>query len=314
LKPPQVNRSSQLKIKNNMSVAIYGETGLIGKSLKQQFQSNCIDVQVNKWNQDGITSSWKKLESAASESNLNIDLIWAAGASNNASDESVILKEIELVDNFIRLVSSSSINLRSLNLISSAGSIYAGSKDSFITKDTVPIPNSDYGNSKLKIENKFQDLAKSLNTSLNIYRLTNVFGQRDNLKTYSGLIPNLINANLIRKEINIFVPLFVQQDYIDTDFVAQNIYHNIKGNQSLSSKNHIYCRNQSNSIIEIISLIDKFMGRKTPYVTNAIASSSYRQNNLRFSIKFSDPNMIPINPINLSIKKLISEMVYAKVS
>ena len=297
-----------------MPVAIYGETGLIGKSLKQQFQSDCIDVQVNKWNQDGIASSWKKLESAASESNLNIDLIWAAGASNNASDESVFQKEIELVDNFIRLVSTSSINLRSLNLISSAGSIYAGSKDSFITEDTVPSPNSDYGNSKLKIEKKFQELAKSINTSLNIYRLTNVFGQRDNLKTNSGLIPNLINANLTREEINIFVPLFVEQDYIDTGFVARNIYQNIKGNQSLSSKTHVYCRNQSNSIIEIISLIDKFMGRKTPYVTNAIASSYYRQNNLRFNIKFNDPNMVPINPINLSIKKLISEMVYAKVS
>ena len=297
-----------------MPVAIYGETGLIGKSLKQQFQSDCIDVQVNKWNQDGIASSWKKLESAASESNLNIDLIWAAGASNNASDESVIQKEIELVDNFIRLVSTSSISLRSLNLISSAGSIYAGSKDSFITEDTAPSPNSDYGKSKLKIEKKFQELAKSINTSLNIYRLTNVFGQRDNLKTNSGLIPNLINANLTRKEINIFVPLFVEQDYIDTDFVARNIYQNIKGNQSLSSKTHVYCRNQSISIIEIISLIDKFMGRKTPYVTNAIASSYYRQNNLRFNIKFNDPNMVPINPINLSIKKLISEMVYAKVS
>ena len=297
-----------------MPVAIYGETGLIGKSLKQQFQSDCIDVQVKKWNQDGIASSWKNLESAVSESDLNIDLIWAAGVSNNASDESVILKEIELVDNFIRLVASSSINLRSLNLISSAGSIYAGSEDSYITEYTAPNPKTNYGNSKLKIENKFQELAKSSNTSLNIYRLTNVFGQRANLKISSGLIPNLINANLTRKEINIFVPLFVEQDYIDTDFVAQNIYHNIKGNQSYSRKTHIYCRNQSNSIIEIVSLIDKFMGRKTPYVTNAIASSSSRQNNLRFNIKFNDPNMIPINPINLTIKKLISEMVHAKIS
>jgi hypothetical protein len=128
------------------------------------------------------------------------------------------------------------------------------------------------------------------------------------------LISNLINANLTRQEINIFVPLFVEQDYIDTDFVSQNIYHNIRGNQSLSGKTYIYCRNQSNSIIEIVSLIDKFMGRKTPYVTSTIASSSYRQNNLRFNVKFNDSNMIQINPINISIKKLISEMVHAKIS
>ena len=297
-----------------MPVAIFGETGLIGKSLKQQFQNDCIDVLIRKWNRDEISASWKELESNASESNSEIDLIWAAGASNNASDKSVILEEEEIVDTFIQLVASSSIKLRTLNLISSAGSIYAGSNDVYITEDTIPNPNSIYGESKLNIENKFQELSKSSNTYLNIYRLTNVFGHRTSIKNTSGLIPNLINANLTRQEINIFVPLFVEQDYIDTDFVSQNIYHNIRGNQSLSGKTYIYCRNQSNSIIEIVSLIDKFMGRKTPYVTSAIASSSYRQNNLRFNVKFNDPNMIQINPINISIKKLISEMIHAKIS
>ena len=297
-----------------MPVAIYGETGLIGKSLKQQFQNDCVDVLIRKWNRDELAASWKKLESNASESNSEIDLIWAAGSSNNASDESVILKEEEIVDNFIQLVASSSIKLRTLNLISSAGSIYAGSNDVYITEDTVPNPNSIYGDLKLNIEYKFQELSKSSNTTLNKYRLTNVFGHRTSIKTSSGLIPNLINANLNRQEINIFVPLFVEQDYIDTDFVSQNIYHIIRGNQSLSGKTYIFCRNQSNSIIEIISLIDKFMGRKTPYVTSTIASSSYRQNNLRFNVKFNNPNMIQINPINISIKKLISEMVHAKIS
>jgi nucleoside-diphosphate-sugar epimerase len=297
-----------------MPVAIFGETGLIGKSLKQQFQNDCISVLIRKWNRDEIAASWKKLESTVAESNSEIDLIWAAGASNNASDKSVIQKEEEIVDIFIQLVASSSIKLRTLNLISSAGSIYAGSNDVYITEDTIPNPNSIYGESKLIIENKFQELSKSSNTSLNKYRLTNVFGHRTSIKTNSGLIPNLINANLTRQEINIFVPLFVEQDYIDTDFVSQNIYHNIRGNQSLSGKTYIYCRNQSNSIIEIVSLIDKFMGRKTPYVTSTIASSSYRQNNLRFNVKFNNPNMIQINPINISIKKLISEMVHAKIS
>ena len=297
-----------------MPVAIFGETGLIGKSLKQQFQNDCISVLIRKWNRDEIAASWKKLESTVAESNSEIDLIWAAGASNNASDKSVIQKEEEIVDIFIQLVASSSIKLRTLNLISSAGSIYASSNDVYITEDTIPNPNSIYGESKLNIENKFQELSKSSNTSLNKYRLTNVFGHRTSIKTNSGLIPNLINANLTRQEINIFVPLFVEQDYIDTDFVSQNIYHNIRGNQSLSGKTYIYCRNQSNSIIEIVSLIDKFMGRKTPYVTSTIASSSYRQNNLRFNVKFNDPNMIQINPINISIKKLISEMVHAKIS
>ena len=56
------------------------------------------------------------------------------------------------------------------------------------------------------------------------------------------------------------------------------------------------------------------MGRKTPFVTHEIASSSYRQSNLRFNVDYSTYNMIPIQPLNFSIKKLISEMTYAKIS
>jgi nucleoside-diphosphate-sugar epimerase len=157
-------------------------------------------------------------------------------------------------------------------------------------------------------------LANSIEIPLNIYRLTNVYGYKERIKQNSGLISHLINANLTRKELNIFVPLYVEQDYIDVEFVAKNIYSNIINNKSFSNQIQIYCRNQSHSIIELISIIDKFMGRKTPFVTHEIASSSYRQNNLRFKVDYSTFNMIPIQPLNFSIKKLINEMTYAKIS
>jgi nucleoside-diphosphate-sugar epimerase len=240
--------------------------------------------------------------------------VWSAGAANNSSDDLIIKEEIKLIDTLIAQIKVSPFNLRSLNLISSAGSIYAGSKVGYIDAKTVPVPNSLYGKSRLSIEDKFMDLANFIGIPLNVYRLTNVYGYKSKIKKNSGLISHLINANLTRKELNIFVPLYVEQDYIDVEFVAKNIHSNIIANRSISSQIQIYCRNQSHSIIELISIIDKFMGRKTPFVTHEIASSSYRQSNLRFNVDFSTYNMIPVQPLNFSIKKLINEMTYAKIS
>jgi nucleoside-diphosphate-sugar epimerase len=240
--------------------------------------------------------------------------VWAAGAANNSSDESVLKEEMRIVDTLIEQVNKLPSNLRTLNLISSAGSIYAGSKVGYIDTKTVPVPNSLYGQSRLIIEDKFMALANSIGIPLNVYRLTNVYGYKNKIKQNSGLISHLINANLTRKELNIFVPLYVEQDYIDVEFVAKNIHSNITNNKSVSNQIHIYCRNQSHSIMELISIIDRFMGRKTPFVTQKIASTSHRQSNLRFNVDYSMYNMIPIQPLNFSIKKLVNEMTYAKIS
>jgi nucleoside-diphosphate-sugar epimerase len=182
-----------------------------------------------------------------------------------------------------------------------------------ITKESPPNPISRYGYSRLEIEEKFFELAVNRNILLNVFRLTNVFGKRNTLKPSSGLISHLINANLTRKEINIFVPLFVQQDYIDVNFVAKNIYQNIKINPSNMFNTYIYSRNQSHSILELISLVDTFMGRKTPYITHKIETSVYRQNNLHFNIDYAGKNMVPIEPINITVKSLVSEMVHEKI-
>jgi nucleoside-diphosphate-sugar epimerase len=151
---------------------------------------------------------------------------------------------------------------------------------------------------------------------MNIFRLTNVFGIRQTLKNDSGLLSHLISANLTRKELNIFVPLFVEQDYIDVDFVADNINQilrkcRISNNQI---QHFIFSRNQSHSIAELISLIDKFMGRKTPFVTREIETGHVRQSNLKFQVKNQDFISTPIDQITFSVRKLVNEMIYAKVS
>jgi hypothetical protein len=110
--------------------------------------------------------------------------------------------------------------------------------------------------------------------------------------------------------------LYVEQDYIDVDFVSHNLSQ-ILGKSQSSEKlvnTYIFSRNQSHSIAEMISLIDKFMGRKTPYVTQEINSGFERQSNLRFQVANESYISNPIEQITIGVKKLVNEMIYAKVS
>jgi nucleoside-diphosphate-sugar epimerase len=299
-----------------MPLVVVGETGLIGSAIKAKNLSNTLNFLINEWTIGNVAISLRNLKTEWEITKSPIDLVWAAGKSNNSSNQATLGFEIEIVENFLKNLSNSGLKLKSLNLISSAGSIFGGYDNELISNNTLPKPISLYGKSRLDIESKFTDYAKVNGIVLNIFRLTNVFGFKQTLKSNSGLLSHLISANLTRKELNIFVPLYVEQDYIDVDFVSRNLSQ-ILGKSKSSEKlvnTYIFSRNQSHSIAEMISLIDKFMGRKTPYVTQEISSGFERQSNLRFQVANESYISNPIEQITISVKKLVNEMIYAKVS
>jgi len=299
-----------------MSLVVVGETGLIGSAIKAKNTSDSLNFVVNNWTQENIEISLKNLKNDWDKSKQAINLVWAAGKSNNSSNQVSLDIEIEIITHFLREFTHSGIDIKSINLISSAGSIFGGYDNILISDSTVAKPISLYGKSRLEIESIFTNFAKSNKVKLNIFRLTNVYGYKQALKNNSGLLSHLINANLTRKELNIFVPLFIEQDYIDVDFVAHNLL-NILGNEKSTDnliQSYIFSRNHSHSIAELISLIDKFMKRKTPFVTQEIESGYERQSNLRFQVKNNEFISKPIEQITISVKKLVNEMIYAKVN
>ena len=299
-----------------MPLVVVGETGLIGSAIKANSLSNKLEFYIKEWTTENLAISLRNLKTEWEISRSPIDLVWAAGKSNNSSNQAILDFEIDIVESFLKNLLNSGLKLNSINLISSAGSIFGGYDDELISNNTLPKPISLYGKSKLEIEEKFTKYAKVNGIALNIFRLTNVFGLKKTLKNSSGLLSHLISANLTRKELNIFVPLYVEQDYIDVDFVSHNLI-NILQKRVASDKlinTYIFSRNQSHSIAEVISLIDKFMGRKTPFVTQQIDSGFERQSNLRFQVTNDSFITKPIEQITISVKKLVNEMIYAKVN
>lgn len=297
-----------------MALLIVGQTGLIGSSLKLNSEINCIDFPVGQWTSDSFKESLEKsiLESDIKEDSLQI--VWAAGKSNMDSSTKILDDEITLIKNFLQIISKYSSSINSLSFISSAGSIYGGCDNQTITEETPPNPITDYGRSRLILEEIFKNFGSTFTTPINIFRLSNVFGLKKNINSSSGLILNLIKANLTRKDLNIFVPLTTAQDYIDVDFVSRNILSILTSQNSRKVPNQtfIFSRNYSHSIVEILSIIDRFSRRKTTYLSHSIDSSISRQNNLRFNVNNSFFISSKIEPITLTIHKLIQQ-VYSEL-
>jgi len=293
-----------------MTEIVIGQTGLIGNSIYNQIKTK-VNYAPKAWD-------YPSLISAVNDLNFldELKIYWAAGKNNNNSMEKNINEEIRLVDNFLTNLNFKSLRLKQLNIISSAGSIYAGNKDKVISNKSPESPISLYGRSRLIIENLFKDFCAKNEINLNIFRLSNVFGKRRKTKISSGLINNLIQANMNRIPINIFVPLFVKQDYIDTEFVSANVIK-IVNNENMQKNlinTFIFSRNQSHSIKEIIGLIDRFFIKKTPYVMQFDENAKIRKSNLLFKIDNFDFISQKIDPIEYSIKKLILDSIHAKAS
>lgn len=299
-----------------MTLIIIGQTGLIGNSLKKYCTNESVDFSINNWGIDNFKKEVSSKFNQFSKSSNSFDIVWAAGISNNSSSNLIIQNEINLIQVFLKFLLPMNLSIRSMSFISSAGSIFNPDKAEKIDENTAISPISEYGKSRLVIENLFREAASELNVKFNTFRLTNVFGNNFKYRKNSGLISHLINANLSRIEMNIFVPLYVEQDYIDDEFVSKNILHIISKqfHSSFSQEIFYISRNQSNSIIEIITMIDRFLGRKTPFVMVNIDTSRLRQNNLNFNFNNNEYLPFKIEPINLKIKKLINEMVYEKIS
>lgn len=294
-----------------MTNLVIGQTGFIGSAIHSSLQET-IEFKPKSWSQLDFKNEIEKLTHRN-----NLRVYWSAGISNNTSTQNQIEMEINLIRLFFELVTKNNLKIEQINFVSSAGSIYSGYEDSFITSNSPTNPISIYGKSRLIIEDLFKSFTKSNDIKLNIFRLTNVFGLKKRFKLSSGVINNLINSNINRIPLNIFVSLFTKQDYIDIDFVAKNINFISSKYSKLNNKNEevfILSRNQSHSIQEILSIISRITNRKTPFVMQQDPNSEIRNFSLNFNIDNDKYVKFKILPIEFQIRRLISDTINVKTA
>ena len=232
---------------NSKSILITGSTGIIGKSLVLFLKKKKFNLVFSKGSKskDFLKNLKKDLKSNSIDC-----LIHLAGKDDYNSNSPQEIKKINLkIDKqLIKVVKKFNIPFV---IFSSTNRVYEGSKKKKIINNSLTIPISPYGKSKIKSEKAFS----KLNLKLVILRLPSVLSKHSK----KGLIYFIYKKMIKNKEVKIFNPNSLFNNVILQDDLNKAIFNLIKQKQNLPRKKIINLA--ALKPIKFIHLI-KFMLRK----------------------------------------------------
>jgi len=198
------------------------------------------------------------------------EIHWAAGVGTMSSTADMLAPEtraltllLELLPREPRLMAMSG----ALSFASSAGAIYAGSRDEVITEQSSPAPTTAYAVEKLRQEDLFQAfvLAHPGTVAL-IARISTIYGAGQATGKKQGLLGHMARNVIRNRPIQIYVPFDTIRDYIDADDAALAMIgvmrSAIQPSQALTK---IIASESPTTIAEIVSIF-KRLARRSPLV------------------------------------------------
>jgi UDP-glucose 4-epimerase len=219
-----------------MTVAwVIGSHGLLGQALCRML-TRCgskLFLPLERFNWQDEDRLSVQLSSAVKAFSALIDdvdrweIYWAAGVGKMSSSFNELMPEtralayiLKLIETDIRLISIPG----SVGFASSAGSIYAGSRDFLINESSLIAPTTDYANEKLIQENLVSSFAVAHGdmTSL-IARISTLYGTNQSIGKQQGLLTHIARCILKNQSIQIFVPIDTIRDYVAVEDAANTI-------------------------------------------------------------------------------------------
>ena len=220
-----------------MKIWVVGRGGLLGRSVEQVVDRIATVYKPDKsidWHDRDRASAQLANCSAeffADRRGENWAIFWCAGRGTLNSPSLQMQDETFVFENFLKAVQraagehgafDSSVS-GTLFFASSAGAVYAGSKNPPFTELTPTISVTPYGDAKLRQESLLREFSVRTNTSVLIGRISNLYGARQDLGKNQGLIATICYSVLRRQPINLFVPLETSRNYIYVEDAARKI-------------------------------------------------------------------------------------------
>lgn len=158
-------------------------------------------------------------------------IYWCAGRGVTSTPREAMLAEAEVFRSFLDDISALPAHIigrGQIFLASSVGGAYAGSAAPPFTEETVPVPLSAYGETKLSMEQSLRDAASQHGFRGFIARITNLYGPGQDLGKGQGLISVIVESYVTGRPVSIYVPLDTLRDYIYVDDCATVIIAGMK--------------------------------------------------------------------------------------
>ena len=207
---------------------VVGAGGLLGRALTRELRHRgavaraadvrWADEQHAQWD---LRAALDTLVDAAAGGPWRV--AWAAGVGVTATCQSDFDAEVRTLEAFMSAVVGLPQAVRRRGAVfyaSSAGGLYAGSKNPPFSEMTPPAPLAPYGRAKLQCERVVSKLT-GVGVRVAIGRIANLYGPGQNLGKTQGLVSQLCRAHHTATPLKIYVSLDTMRDYLFVDDAAR---------------------------------------------------------------------------------------------
>ena len=214
---------------------VIGRGGLLGSAVERAIDSpRWHPDELFPWEQSAelrksITNAVQSFRIRCEETGVHCwNIYWCAGAGVVGTSAEQFAAETTTLRFFLDELGTAIPQLPNstgqIFLASSAGGVYAGSRGRPLTENSIPLPISEYGRTKLIHEQILHDWAtKHPQISTLVGRLSNLYGPGQHLEKPQGLISHMSRCLIFNVPVRIFVPLDTIRDYLFVDDAALGI-------------------------------------------------------------------------------------------
>jgi len=289
-----------------MTTWVIGRGGLLGSAIDRRiardhgaattFTAASIPWADPQAAGQALQTEYQRFRSSAGSGPWRI--LWAAGAatvSTPADQAQSELRPLEALLAAIRAAPPAGPGV--FFMTSSAGGVYAGSRNPPFTEDTDPAPLSPYG--ELKLAQEASATGQLSGTcSVVIGRFSNLYGPGQNLSKLQGLISRLALSSITQQPISIFVPLDTIRDYIyvdDAAGAALELTQQAQDDQEASSRIAIIASGQPATVGQVIHTMGHVARRRIPVAYGSHPSAGAQALDLRLtpSANVAAPTQLP---------------------
>lgn len=279
-----------------MTIAwVLGSGGLLGTALCRVLRANgtrlFCPAERFSWNSGPelaaqIATSVESFASQVAAAD-RWEMYWAAGVGTMSCSQQDLAPETSALSLLLGLFASESRLMSTSGAIafaSSAGAVYAGSRDDIITENTLPAPTTVYAREKLQQEDLIRSFAATnIRATALVARISTLYGPGQAAGKQQGLLAHIARKVLRNQPIQIYVPYDTIRDYIAADDAAAAM---VAALRTTSEKPRVLIKIIASeypaTIAEIISIFKRVARRAPRIVTSASRLSALYARRVQF--------------------------------
>ena len=211
---------------------------------------------------------------------------WTAGVGTMHSDADALATETAALESLLSQLKAHPVIRRypgRFTFASSAGAIYAGSRDLLISESSEDAPITHYAIAKLQQEKILSEYCRhNPNVAVLMARYSTLYGPEQASGKAQGLLTHISRQVVRGLPVRIYVPLDTIRDYLEVDDAARGMLAASESVSLGSAVTKIVASERPTTISEIIALFRKVSWRPPKIITSMTRSSSLYAKRIQF--------------------------------